>query len=34
VKYNVYNYDDYLILGRYYTANVIWFNVGYAFSAD
>lgn len=34
VQYNVYNYDDYLILSRYYTANVIWFNVGYAFSAE
>ncbi len=34
VKYNVYNYDDYLILSRYYTANVVWFNVGYEFSTD
>jgi hypothetical protein len=32
VKYNVYNYDDYLLLDRYYTANVVWFNVGYKFS--
>jgi len=32
VKYNVYNYDDYLLLDRYYTANVVWFNVGYEFS--
>jgi len=32
VKYNVYNYDDYLLIDRFYTANVIWFNVGYAFS--
>jgi hypothetical protein len=29
VKYNVYNYDDYLIRDRYYSANVIWLNVGY-----
>ncbi len=29
VKYNVYNYDDYMILNRYYTANVVWFNVAY-----
>jgi hypothetical protein len=28
-KYNVYNYDDYLIRDRYYTANVVWFNVAY-----
>jgi hypothetical protein len=34
VKYNVYNYDDYLLLDRYYTANVVWFNVGYEFSTD
>ncbi len=32
VQYNVYNFDDYLIFSRYYTANVVWFNVGYAFS--
>lgn len=31
-QYNVYNYDDYLIVSRYYTANVVWVNVGYAFS--
>jgi hypothetical protein len=29
VKYNVYNYDDYVILDRYYTANAVWFNVAY-----
>jgi hypothetical protein len=29
VKYNIYNYDDYLILDRYYTADVVWFNVAY-----
>jgi len=34
VKYNAYNYDDYLLMDRYYTANVIWFNVGYAFSTQ
>ena len=31
VKYNVYNYDDYLVLDRYYTANVVWINVAYNF---
>jgi hypothetical protein len=31
VKYNVYNYDDYVLLDRYYTANVVWFNVAYDF---
>lgn len=34
VKYNVYNYDDYLLLDRYYTANVIWLNVGYKLSIN
>jgi hypothetical protein len=34
VKYNVYNYDDYLLIDRFYTANVVWFNVGYEFSTD
>ncbi len=28
-KYNIYNYDDYVLLDRYYTANVVWFNVAY-----
>jgi len=28
-KYNVYNYDDFVLLDRYYTANVVWFNVAY-----
>ena len=32
-QYNIYNFDDYLIATRYYTANVVWFNVGYAFSS-
>ena len=34
MKYNVYNYDDYVLIDRYYTANVIWFNIGYAFAAE
>jgi hypothetical protein len=34
VKYNVYNYDDYILLDRYYTANVVWVNVGYRFSLE
>ena len=29
VKYNAYNYDDYILLNRYYTANVLRINVGY-----
>ena len=33
-KYNVYNYDDFILLDRYYTANVVWFNVGYRFSVE
>ncbi len=33
-KYNVYNYDDYLVAARYYTANVVWLNVGYDFSTE
>ena len=32
LKYNVYNYDDYVLLDRYYTANVVWLNVGYNLS--
>lgn len=31
VKYNAYNYDDYVLLDRYYTANVLRINVGYDF---
>lgn len=34
VKYNVYNYDDYILLDRYYTANVVWMNVGYRFAVE
>ena len=30
-KYNIYNYDDYIVTSRYYTANVVWLNVGYNF---
>jgi hypothetical protein len=33
-KYNVYNYDDYLIVDRFYTANVVWVNVGYEFATE
>jgi hypothetical protein len=33
-KYNIYNYDDYLVAERFYTANVVWINVGYEFSTD
>lgn len=29
VKYNIYNYDDYVLVDRYYTANVLWLNVAY-----
>ena len=31
IKYNAYNYDDYILLNRYYTANVVRINVGYDF---
>jgi hypothetical protein len=31
VKYNIYNYDDYVLLDRYYTANIVWINVAYDF---
>jgi len=31
-RYNVYNYDDYVLLDRYYTANVVWMNLGYNLS--
>jgi len=33
-KYNVYNYDDFILVDRFYTANVVWFNVGYRFSVE
>ena len=29
VRYNVYNYDDFVLLDRYFTSNVVWLNVGY-----
>lgn len=29
VKYNVYNYDDYILVDRYYTANVLRIDLGY-----
>ena len=29
VKYNAFNYDDYILLDRYYTANVLRIDVGY-----
>jgi hypothetical protein len=29
VKYNVYNYDDYILIDRYYTANVVRIDLGY-----
>jgi hypothetical protein len=34
VKYNVFNYDDFLVAGEYYTANVVWIDFGYAFSTE
>lgn len=33
VKYNTYNFDDYLVPGRFYTANVVWITAGYAFAS-
>jgi hypothetical protein len=32
IKYNVFNYDDYVITERYYTGNIVWFNVAYDFN--
>jgi hypothetical protein len=29
VKYNRYEYDDFVLLDRYYTADVVWINVAY-----
>jgi hypothetical protein len=34
VRYNVYNYDDYVLLDRYFTTNVVWLNVGYKLPVD
>ena len=31
-KYNAYNYDDYILLDRYYTANVLRIDIGYDFN--
>ena len=34
VKYNIYNYDDYIIRSKDYTANVVWVNLAYDFRKD
>jgi hypothetical protein len=34
VKYNIYNYDDYAAFNKFYTANVVWFNVAYDFRKE
>lgn len=31
LKYDVYNFDDFVVRDRYYTANVVWITVGYSF---
>jgi len=31
-KYNIFNYDDYIVAERYYTGNIVWFNVAYDFN--
>lgn len=31
IKYDVYNFDDFVLVDRYYTANVVWINAGYSF---
>ena len=33
-KYNVYNYDDFILTSRFYTANIVWFDIGYHFDVD
>jgi hypothetical protein len=33
-SYGAYNYDDYLVFDRYYTANIVWLNLGYSFSTE
>ena len=33
-KYNIYNHDDFIVVDRYYTANVIWLNLGYRLSVN
>lgn len=30
-KYDVYNFDDFILADRYYTSNIVWVNVGYSF---
>lgn len=34
VKYNAYNYDDFIIVDRFYTANVVWINIAYDFNVE
>ena len=34
VKYDVFNYDDYIVTERYYTGNIVWFNVAYDFNVN
>jgi hypothetical protein len=34
IKYDVYNFDDYVLVDRYYTANVLWVNIGYSFQVE
>lgn len=34
VRYNVFNYDDFVLVDRYYTANVVRFDAGYRFDID
>ena len=29
IRYNAYNYDDFILLDRYYTANVVRIDLGY-----
>ena len=33
-KYGGFSYDDFVLIGRYYTANVVWLNVGYNFGTN
>jgi hypothetical protein len=34
LKYDVYNFDDFVLVDRYYTANVLWVNIGYSFQVE
>ena len=34
MKYNISNYDDYVLVDRYYTANAVWFNFAYDFHVE